>query len=80
MDLEFLIKVLDGFSQYLTGTPKYVSPWSSFFKSGAWDLEKEGYLWEGKKKLLIAAVMPSKVTGHVSRTQGSLVRLRDVYT
>ena len=80
MDLEFLIKVLDGFSQYLTGTPKYVSPWSSFFKSGAWDLEKEGYLWEGKKKLLIAAVMPSKVSGEVSRTQGSLVRLRELYT
>ncbi len=76
MDLEFLIKVLDGFSKYLTGTPKYVSPWSSFFKSGAWDLEKEGYLWEGKKKLLIAAVMPSKISGDVSRTQGSLVRLR----
>ena len=76
LDLEFLIKVLDGFSQYLAGTPKYVSPWSSFFKSGAWDLEKEGYLWEGKKKLLIAAVMPSKVSGEVSRTQGSLARLR----
>ena len=77
LDLEFLIKVLDGFSKYLTGTPKYVSPWSSFFKSGAWDLEKEGYLWEGKKKLLIAAVMPSKISGDVSRTQGSLVRLRN---
>ncbi|MGO9375087.1 MAG: MMPL family transporter, partial [Syntrophobacteraceae bacterium] len=76
LDLEFLIKVLDGFSQYLAGTPKYVSPWSSFFKSGAWDLEKEGYLWEGKKKLLIAAVMPSKVSGEVSRTQGPLSRLR----
>jgi uncharacterized protein len=76
LDLEFLIKVLDGFSQYLAGTPHYVSPWSSFFKSGEWDLEKEGYLWEGKKKLLIAAVMPSKISGDVSRTQGSLDRLR----
>ena len=77
MDLEFLIKVLDGFARYLSGTPTYISPWSSFFKSGAWDLKKEGYLWEGKKKLLIAAVMPSKVTGQVSRTQGSLVKLRE---
>ena len=77
MDLEFLIKVLDGFSRYLSGTPTYISPWSSFFKSGAWDLEKEGYLWEGKKKFLMAAVMPSKVTGQVSRTQASLAKLRE---
>ncbi len=76
LDLEFLIKVLDGFSRYLAGAPKYVSPWSSFFKSGAWDLEKEGYLWEGKNKLLLAEVMPSKVHGEVSSTQRSLVRLR----
>jgi hopanoid biosynthesis associated RND transporter like protein HpnN len=76
MDLEFMIKVLQGFSQYLSGTPHYVSPWSSFFKSGTWDLEKEGYIWEGKKKFLIAAVMPSKVSGEVSKTQRSLTQLR----
>jgi hypothetical protein len=76
MDLEFLIKLLQGFSQYLSGTPKFVSPWSSFFKSGTWDLEKEGYIWEGKKKFLIAAVMPRKVLGGVSKTQRSLARLR----
>ncbi len=76
LDLEFLIKVLDGLSGYLSGSQEYVSPWSSFFKSGAWDLEKEGYLWEGKKKLLIAAVVPSKVSGQVSKTLGSLARLR----
>jgi len=76
MDLEFLIKVLQGFSRYLSGTPKYVSPWSSFFKSGAWDLEKEGYIWEGKKKFLLAAVIPNKVSGQVSKTQNSLTRLR----
>lgn len=76
MDLEFLIKVLDGLSQYLSGTPMYVSPWSAFFKSGAWDLEKEGYLWEGGKKFLIAAVMPSKIKDGVSKTQQSLSKLR----
>ena len=65
------------FHGILSGTPDYVSPWSSFFKSGAWDLEKEGYLWEGKKKFLMAAVMPSKVSGQVSRTQRSQVRLRE---
>jgi hypothetical protein len=77
MDLEFLIKVLDGFSEYLSGTPKYISPWSSFFKSGAWDLEKEGYIWQARKKFLIAAVIPGKVSGQVSKTQGSLARLRE---
>jgi hypothetical protein len=76
LDLEFLIKVLNGFSEYLSGTPKYVSPWSSFFKSGAWDLKKEGYIWQGKKKFLIAAVVPSKVSGEVSSTQRSLEQLR----
>ncbi|MDR3569688.1 MAG: MMPL family transporter [Syntrophobacteraceae bacterium] len=76
MDLEFMIKVLGGFSQYLSGNPEYVSPWSSFFKSGSWDLQKEGYLWQGKKKLLVAEVMPSKVKGEVSKTLGSLERLR----
>lgn len=77
LDLEFLIQVLDGLSGYLSGKCEYVSPWSAFFKSGSWDLEKEGYLWEGKKKLLIAAVMPAKVSGQVSKTQGSLTQLRN---
>lgn len=76
MDLDFLIRVLDGLSRYLSGAPKYISPWSSFFKSGAWDLEKEGYLWEGGKKFLIAAVMPSKIRDGVSKTQTSLLQLR----
>ncbi len=76
LDLEFLIKVLDGFSGYLSCTQKCVFPWASLFKSGAWDLAKEGYLWEGKKKLLIAEVMPSKVSGEVSKTLGSLSQLR----
>ncbi len=76
MDLEFLIKVLSGLDRYLSGTPKYVSPWSSFFKSGVWDLEKEGYLWEDKKMFLIAVVVPAKVSGQVSTTQSSLAKLR----
>ncbi len=76
MDLEFIIKVLQGFSRYLSGNLEYVSPWSSFFKSGSWDLQKEGYLWQGKKKLLVAEVMPSKVSGQVSKTLGSLEQLR----
>jgi hopanoid biosynthesis associated RND transporter like protein HpnN len=77
MDLDFLIKVTDGLSRHLEGTPKYVSPWASFFKSDAWDLEKEGYLWEGGKKLLIASVMPVKIRDGVSKTQTSLARLRE---
>lgn len=78
MDLEFLIKVFEGVSRYLDGSHQYVSPWSSFFKSGAWDLEKEGYLWEGKKKFLVAAVMPKKIKDGVSKTQTSLSELRKI--
>ena len=77
LDLAFLIRVLDGLSGYLSGTQRYISPWSSFFKSGEWDLEKAGYLWEGKKKMLIAVVMPAKVSGQVSKTLGSLTQLRN---
>ncbi len=76
MDLGFMIKVLDGLSQYLDGSHRYVSPWSSFFNSSAWDLEKEGYLWEAKKKFLVAAVMPKKIKEGVSKTQTSLTELR----
>ncbi len=76
MDLEFLIKVLQGFSQNLSGNPEYISPWSSFFQTGSWDLQKEGYLWQGEKKLLVAQVMPSKVLGEVSKTLAPLDQLR----
>ncbi len=78
MDLGFMIKVLNGISQYLDGTHQYVSPWSSFFNSSAWDLEKEGYIWEGKKKFLVAAVMPKKIKEGVSKTQTSLSELRRI--
>ncbi|MCE5333004.1 MAG: MMPL family transporter [Desulfobacteraceae bacterium] len=78
MDLDFLIKVLNGLSKFLSGTPQYQSPWSAFFKSGAWDLEKEGYIWEGNKQFLIAAVMPAKIKDGVSKTQTSLIQLRQV--
>ncbi len=76
MDLGFLIKALDGFSRYLSGDSKFVSPWAAFFKSGSWDLEKEGYIWEGKKKFLVAAVVPTKIKGGVSKTLKSLDVLR----
>ncbi len=77
MDLDFLIKVLDGISVNLSGNSKFISPWASFFQGGAWDLSKEGYIWEGKKKFLIAAVMPAKIKDGVSKTQTSLLKLRE---
>lgn len=76
MDLEFLIKVMDELSRYLSGGSKYVSPWLTFFKSGSWNLREEGYIWEGNKKFLMAAVVPAKVSGQVSSNEKSLAKLR----
>lgn len=75
MDLEFLIKVLQGLDTYIS-YQQYVSPWSSFFKSGAWDLKKKGYFWQDKKKLLLASVVARKIPGKISNTESSLAQLR----
>ncbi len=77
MDLAFLIKTLEGLSGYLHGSVKYESPWSSFFKSEAWDLEQEGYFWEGNKQFLIMIVVPRKGTDGFTATQTSLDSLRE---
>ena len=76
MDLDFLIKVLQGMSTSVSGSPAYISPWSAFFKSGAWDLDKEGYFWQAGKKFLVASVIPAKIKEGVSKTQNSLTALR----
>lgn len=70
MDLDFLIKVLDGLSRYISGAPKYISPWSSFFKSGAWDLEKEGYFWEGGRSSLWPPSCPARLKMGSARRKG----------
>ena len=78
MDLGFLIKSLEGLRGYLDSTRKYGSPWSSFFKSVSWDLEQEGYFWEGSKRYLILLVVPRKIGDDLNNTQKSLDRLREL--
>lgn len=75
-DLNFLISVLEGMSSYLNDSPVYKSPWSSLFKDASWDPDLEGYFWEGKKKYLIAFVIPVKSDDGFLRTQTSLEKLR----
>lgn len=75
-DLSFLIKTLEGLASYVQGVPEYVSPWSSFFKSDAWDLDREGYFWEGGKRFLIASVVPTKKGEGLNKAQDALDNLR----
>jgi len=75
-DLGFLIQTLEGLSGYLHGSPHYVSPWASFFKSNAWDLEKEGYFWEGGKRFLFMSVVPKKKGDGFNKAQDALDDLR----
>lgn len=76
MNLEFLIHALQGLANYLTGTPSYISPWSSFFTRGQLDLEYEGYFWEGQKRFLIVSVIPKKKKGTLTRAEDALKQLR----
>jgi len=77
MDLGFLIQTLNGLSSYLDGHDKYTSPWSSFFKSRAWDLDQEGYFWEANKRFAVLIAIPAKLAMDAfSDTQISLGVLR----
>lgn len=75
-ELGFLIQTLEGLSSYLQGSPHYVSPWASFFKSDAWDLETEGYFWEGGKRFLFMSVVPKKKGDGFNKAQDALDDLR----
>lgn len=77
MDLGFLIQTLNGLARSLNGPVQYSSPWFSFFKSSAWDLDQEGYFWEGGKRFLILIAIPAKLAIEgFSDTQHSLDVLR----
>ena len=75
-DLGFLIQTLDGLASYFRNSPRYVSPWTSFFKSDAWDMEKEGYFWEGGKRFLFLSVIPKKKGDGFNKAQDALDDLR----
>lgn len=76
MNLEFLIQMLQGLSNYLEGNPHYISPWSSFFTKDKLNLNHEGYLWEGEKRFLLFTVVPKKSDGTLTRMEDALERLR----
>lgn len=78
MDLGFLIQTLEGLSGYLQGNLGYKSPWSSFFKDAAWNLDTEGYFWEGGKRYLLMFVTPEKEKDGFTRSHSCIDHLRDL--
>jgi hopanoid biosynthesis associated RND transporter like protein HpnN len=78
MGLDSLISMLEGLSSYLHGGRKYTSPWVAFFKNTGWNLDLEGYFWEGNKRYLLAFVIPKKVGEGFTRELDSLEYLRQL--
>ena len=76
MNMDFLIRTLDGMAGYLKGTPHYRSPWASFFKNSLGDRDLEGYFWEGDRHFLIATAIPKKEENSFTGAQKPLNRLR----
>jgi hopanoid biosynthesis associated RND transporter like protein HpnN len=76
MNLDLLIKALQGLSHYLAGSPDYISSWSSFFTQGELNLKHEGYYWIGQKDFLVVTVIPKETKGTLTEVQSALERLR----
>lgn len=78
MDLDPLVVTLKGLSGYLRGENAYHSPWTSLFQGEGWNVDLEGYLWEGNRKYLLMVVFPEKVGEGFNELEGSLKRLRNL--
>lgn len=77
-DLSLLITTLEGMLSYLDHSSNFKSPLSSFFKSGGWDPELDGYFWEANKRYLLAFVEPKSKDGGIIGSRDSLIRLRKI--
>jgi uncharacterized protein len=78
MGLDSLISMLEGLSSYLHGGREYSSPWVALFKNTGWNLDLEGYFWEGNKRYLLAFVIPKKIGEGFTRELDSLDYLRQL--
>jgi hopanoid biosynthesis associated RND transporter like protein HpnN len=78
MDLSLLVETLQGLKSYLDGSPDYKSPWSSFFKNASWNLDLEGYFWEGGKRYLLMFVAPNEGKDGFGASQHCLDKLRQL--
>lgn len=76
MDLGFLIQTLEGLAGTLNGTGGYKSPWASFFKDAAWNLDLEGYFWEGDRRFLLMFVTPQDDGDGFNQAQHCMDQLR----
>jgi uncharacterized protein len=78
MDLSLLINTLEGLQSYLQGANHFKSPWRSLFKNTSWDLDLEGYFWEGDKRYLLAFLIPRKNGDGFANKMDSLALLRSL--
>lgn len=78
MGLDPLIETLASLSSYLKGNPHYSSPWVALFKNTGWDLDLEGYFWEGEKRYLLAFIIPRKAGFGFDSETSSLGHLRQL--
>jgi hypothetical protein len=78
MNLLPLIDTLEGLLSYVHGAPRYQSPWGTLFKNTGWDLDLEGYFWEGDKRYLLAFILPTKNGDGFAREEASLEYLRQI--
>jgi uncharacterized protein len=76
MGLQPLIVTLEGLSSYLHGNQDYRSPWVALFKNTGWDLDLEGYFWEGDKQYLLAFIIPKKDGDGFAAEESALDHLR----
>jgi hopanoid biosynthesis associated RND transporter like protein HpnN len=76
MGLAPLISMLEGLSGYLHGGRDFKSPWAALFKNTGWNLDLEGYFWQGDKRYLLAFIIPKKEGEGFTRELDSLNHLR----
>jgi uncharacterized protein len=78
MGLDPLISTLEGLNSYLHGGRDFASPWVALFKNTGWNLDLEGFFWEGDKRYLLAFVIPNKQGDGFTRELDSLEYLRQL--
>jgi uncharacterized protein len=78
MEVGFLINTLEGLNSYLSGSPAYKSPWSSFFGADYLDLSLEGYFWESGKRFALIQVLPRKQEDGFETAEGAIEELRKI--
>jgi hopanoid biosynthesis associated RND transporter like protein HpnN len=75
-DLNLLIRTFEGLNSYLSGSPRYRSPWKSLLGRAFTHLDEQGYFWQGGKRYLLMLVVLNEKGGGFGTSQVRLDRLR----